>query len=97
MMRRHARDLAEGMENPAFVKIGKKAFSCSIKDMSVAGAGLRLDKAIELPDKFELRFGMVSRNCSLVWQKNGNAGVLFENSTTLNLSSNAGDTYRHIF
>lgn len=80
-MRRHARDLAEGMEDPAFVKIGKKVFSCSIKDMSVEGAGLRLDKAMELPDRFELRFGRTSRNCSLVWQENGNAGVLFEANT----------------
>ena len=47
MMRRPARDLAEGMENPAFVKIGKKSFSCSIEDMSIAGAGLRLDKVME--------------------------------------------------
>lgn len=79
MMRRLARDLAaEERGNQAFVKLGEEFYSCSINDLSVAGAGLRLDKTMELPAKFELRYGRVSRNCSLVWQENGNAGVLFE-------------------
>ena len=81
MMRRHARELAaQGMGSQAVVKIGEEFFSCSIKNMSLVGAGLRLNNAMELPDKFELRMGRIKRNCSLIWQDNENAGVLFEAS-----------------
>ena len=45
---------------------------------------MRVDKVMELPDKFELRFGRVSRNCSLIWQEDVNAGVLFEADLKLN-------------
>jgi hypothetical protein len=82
MMRRNARNLAaQGIGIQAVVKVGEEFFSCSIKDMSITGAGLSLDNPVELPAKFELRFARNSRNCSLIWQENGNAGVLFEADT----------------
>ena len=83
MMRRHARNLAsKEVGNPAFIKLEEEFYSCSIVDLSLAGAGLRLYKAMKLPDKFELRFGRTSRNCSLIWQESENAGVLFEADNT---------------
>lgn len=82
MMRRHARNLAsKEVGNQAFIKLGEEFYSCSIIDLSIAGAGLRLDTAMELPDKFELRFGRTSRNCRRIWQESENAGVLFEAGT----------------
>jgi hypothetical protein len=79
MIRSHGRTLAaQGIGIQAVVKVGEEFFSCSINDMSNTGAGLSLDNPIELPAKFELRFARNTRNCSLVWQETGNAGVLFE-------------------
>ena len=79
MMRRHARNLAsKEVGNQGFIKLGEEFYSCLIIDLSITGAGLRLDDAVGLPDKFELRFGRTSRNCSLIWQKSENAGVRFE-------------------
>jgi hypothetical protein len=78
-MSRQARNAGapEAGSSPAVVKIGEEFFGCSIKNMSLTGAGLRFKTAMELPAYFELRFGRVKRNCSLVWQENETAEVLF--------------------
>lgn len=52
---------------------------CAILDISETGARIKISEACELPPEFRLAFGAKGpvRNCLLVWQDAGVAGLLF--------------------
>ena len=59
---------------------GKPIVGCQLRDISVSGAQLILDREAELPKKFTLILshqGNVRRACTLAWQFSIMAGVRF--------------------
>ena len=59
---------------------GNPVMTCTVRDISATGAGLKLDADLPLPDPFFLsltRDGNVRRRCKPVWQLAVVAGVRF--------------------
>jgi hypothetical protein len=78
-MRQHPRKLGtKSTSDPACIKIGQDFYPCSIKEISLAGANLRLGKAMELPARFKLLIGRMSFGCSLTWREHVDVDVMFE-------------------
>jgi hypothetical protein len=55
--------------------------TCELRDVTDAGAGIRLNGLRVLPPKFELSFDNLStvRNCRLIWRQDDLVGIAFEN------------------
>jgi hypothetical protein len=52
---------------------------CSVRNLSYKGARLKLDVAVEVPDRFSLEIvGESARQCRVSWQANREIGVVFE-------------------
>lgn len=53
--------------------------ACTVRDISVTGARLRVDCSLNLPDTFELIIEMdgLEADCQVVWRKANEAGVKF--------------------
>jgi hypothetical protein len=69
---------------------GDSVMSCTVRDISATGAGLKLSKDVPLPQSFFLaltRDGNVRRLCEPVWQLSVVAGVRFSDG---NVSAIAG-------
>jgi hypothetical protein len=59
---------------------GRRAvIGCLIRDLSEAGACLRVESPISIPDTFNLVFdsGEPSRTCYVMWRKDKRLGVAF--------------------
>jgi hypothetical protein len=60
---------------------GKKLAHCTLRNVSVGGAQLALDREVEIPEAFLLALshdGQVQRHCRKVWQFATVLGVKFD-------------------
>lgn len=67
---------------PAKIDLGNGAVArdCQLRDISVTGARIKLEKLNDLPSEFVLllaNIGSPHRRCRLVWQSATEAGVKF--------------------
>jgi hypothetical protein len=51
---------------------------CTVQDFSPAGAGLIAPDAAILPPAFDLRFGHITRHCTVVWRQLYCMGLKFK-------------------
>jgi PilZ domain len=51
---------------------------CTVRDFSLAGAGLLLPDAIRLPEEFDLTFDDATRHCVTVWRHADRMGLKFK-------------------
>ena len=68
------------LSHTGLVKLDEASYPCYVSDMTLTGARLHLEDTIDLPSIFSLlltRDGRVLRECSLIWQEDHNASVLF--------------------
>jgi hypothetical protein len=78
-MRHHPQNLgAKSTSSPACIKIGGDFYGCSIMEISLSGANLRLGRRMKLPARFKLLIGRDSLGCSLTWQEHLDVEVMFE-------------------
>jgi hypothetical protein len=82
MLKEHRKDSRRVFSARAMVYStdGKPIVGCALRDISVSGAQLALDRKAALPQKFVLvlsRDGKVRRNCMLAWQSSILAGAKF--------------------
>ena len=63
----------------ARISFGKKRLTCTVRNLSAAGASIEGANLIEVPDIFTLVLEMESaeRACRVVWRKNARIGVRF--------------------
>ena len=67
---------------PAWVDcgVGSQLRSCTVWDMSDAGARISIDAPAEVPGEFSLVFtidGSVRRRCQVVWRSDGQLGARY--------------------
>ena len=64
---------------PAVILLESDAlFECTVQDFSPAGVGLFASDAAILPPAFDLRFGHITRHCTVVWRQLYCMGLKFE-------------------
>jgi PilZ domain len=77
--RRFARIRMTGKTSQAKLIVGPKApiVDCRVIDYSAGGACLEVDPNIQLPNRFELVFGVTKKRCRVVWTAGRRRGVVF--------------------
>lgn len=62
------------------ISFGGGAITCTIRNLSAAGAALEVTTPMGIPDKFTLVIEMehLKRDCRVVWQKERRLGIRFE-------------------
>jgi len=57
---------------------GRSAIDCTVRNLSEAGANLRVTSVVGIPDSFTLQMSdKTTRNCRVVWRKATELGVAF--------------------
>jgi hypothetical protein len=64
----------------AIIEFNCGAHSCSVRNLSEAGAALDVPYAVTIPHEFTLIMETdgASRNCRVIWRKDNRLGVVFE-------------------
>ncbi|MFD1944460.1 PilZ domain-containing protein [Paradevosia shaoguanensis] len=58
---------------------GRSAIDCTVRNLSDAGANLRVTSILGIPDNFTLQMSdKTTRACRVVWRKAAELGVVFE-------------------
>jgi hypothetical protein len=68
------------LKRASIVFKGRSAtIDCVVRNMSEAGACLKVESPLGIPDEFELTFeaGDIVRRCRVVWRKETQVGVAF--------------------
>lgn len=62
------------------IRFGSTTVDCTIRNVSEAGAAISIKSPVWFPDKFTLVMLSVksSRPCHIVWRKEGQMGVAFD-------------------
>jgi hypothetical protein len=62
---------------------GGSVIDCTVRNVSRTGATLKVQNAIAVPKKFELRWDGTAKRCTVVWRKMDCLGVTFDNKFSL--------------
>jgi hypothetical protein len=64
----------------ATIEFDRGAHSCAVRNLSEAGAALDVPFALAIPHEFKLitETDQVSRHCRVIWRKDNQLGVAFE-------------------
>lgn len=64
----------------ATIEFDRAAYSCTVRNLSIAGAALDVPCALAIPDEFTLimETDRVSRHCRIIWRKENRLGIAFE-------------------